>query len=88
MRSVIAYYVLMSVVAFSLYWVDKRRAARGDWRVSERTLHTIELLGGWPGAWLAQGVFRHKRQKTQYLVVFWLIVAVHVLGWAVTALCL
>ena len=82
MRSVIAYYILMSALAFVMYWLDKRRAARGAWRVSERTLHTIELLGGWPGAWIAQRVFRHKWQKTQYLVVFWMIVAAHVLGWA------
>ena len=81
MRSVIAYYILMSALAFVMYWLDKRRAARRGWRVSERTLHTIELLGGWPGAWIAQRVFRHKWQKTQYLVVFWMIVAAHVLGW-------
>ena len=81
MRFVIAYYTLLSVVAFIVYRVDKRRAAGGDWRVSERTLHTIELLGGWPGAWIAQRVFRHKRHKTKYLVVFWLIVAAHILAW-------
>ena len=60
MRSVIAYYVLMSTLAFALYGVDKRRAARGAWRISEATLHTIELLGGWPGALLGQRMFRHK----------------------------
>ena len=83
MRSVIAYYVLMSALAFALYGVDKRRAARGAWRISEATLHTIELLGGWPGALLGQRMFRHKWRKTSYVVVFWTIVAAHVLGWIV-----
>jgi uncharacterized membrane protein YsdA (DUF1294 family) len=68
-------------MAFGMYGIDKRRAGRGDWRISENTLHTIELLGGWPGAWIAQRIFRHKWRKTQYVVVFWIIVALHVTGW-------
>ena len=78
---VIVYYLLMSAVAFVMYWADKRRAVRGDWRIPEWTLHTIELLGGWPGAWLAQRMFRHKWNKMQYVRGFWMIVAAHVLGW-------
>jgi uncharacterized membrane protein YsdA (DUF1294 family) len=70
-------YVSMSVVAFALYAADKRRAARGAWRVSEATLHLVELLGGWPGALLAQFVLRHKRRKLGYMMVFWMIVLVH-----------
>ena len=79
---VLACYAVMSVVAFILYWIDKRRAERNEWRIAEGTLHAIELLGGWPGSWIAQRVFRHKTRKTPYMVVFWLIVAVHALGWA------
>lgn len=79
---VLGVYGLMSAVAFASYWVDKRRAERGRWRISESTLHAIELLGGWPGAWAAQHVFRHKRQKRAYLIVFWLIVLSHAIVWA------
>ena len=79
---ILACYVLMSAVAFALFWADKRRADRGQWRISERTLHAIELCGGWPGAWIAQRAFRHKWKKTPYMVVFWMIVGAHVLGWA------
>jgi uncharacterized membrane protein YsdA (DUF1294 family) len=79
---VLACYGVMSAVAFVLYWLDKRRAERGEWRVSEGTLHALELFGGWPGALIAQRVFRHKRRKTRYMVVFWIIAAVHALGWA------
>jgi uncharacterized membrane protein YsdA (DUF1294 family) len=82
MKWVLAGYVVMSALAFILYWIDKQRAVRGAWRVSEATLHAIELLGGWPGAWIAQRVFRHKWRKTRYLVVFWVIVAIHALAWA------
>jgi uncharacterized membrane protein YsdA (DUF1294 family) len=79
---VLAAYVLMSVVSFGLYWIDKRRAVRGEWRISERTLHGTELLGGWPGAWIAQRVLGHKGRKTRYMVVFWAIGGIHTLAWA------
>jgi uncharacterized membrane protein YsdA (DUF1294 family) len=79
---ILAGYGLMSAAAFVMYWLDKRRAGRGEWRISERTLHGIELLGGWPGAWLAQRVFRHKWRQRHYMVVFWAIGGLHALAWA------
>jgi uncharacterized membrane protein YsdA (DUF1294 family) len=82
MTWILAAYILMSAVAFVIYWIDKQRAVRGAWRISEATLHGIELLGGWPGAWIAQRVFRHKSRKARYLVVFWVIVGIHALAWA------
>jgi uncharacterized membrane protein YsdA (DUF1294 family) len=82
MTAVVATYVLMSALAFGLYRIDKRRAVRGGWRISEGTLHGVELLGGWPGAWIAQRVFRHKSSKVSYLAVFWAIGAIHAIGWA------
>jgi uncharacterized membrane protein YsdA (DUF1294 family) len=73
----------MSVVAFAAYGIDKHRAVRGGWRVREATLQVIALFGGWPGAWLAQRVFRHKTSKSTFMIVFWAIVALHVcaLAW-------
>ncbi|SJM91388.1 Cold-shock protein (fragment) [Crenothrix polyspora] len=52
------------------------------WRIPEKSLHTLELLGGWPGALLAQRTLRHKNRKPSYQVVFWLIVGLHVAGLA------
>ncbi len=78
---VLALYALVSALAFCLYGFDKRRARLGDSRVPEARLHLVELLGGWPGAWVGQRVFRHKTQKTSFRIVFWLIVLLHVLGW-------
>ena len=81
----------MSFFTWLSYWSDKRRAEAGEWRVPEATLHGFELLGGWPGAFLAQRQFRHKTAKISYQVVFCLIVLLHeyvaldfLLGWKLT----
>lgn len=74
-------YVTASIVAFGLYWYDKHQARTGQWRTPEKVLHGAELLGGWPGAFVAQQVLRHKTRKVSFQVVFWLIVAVHQAVW-------
>jgi len=58
-------YLPMSLVTALAYWLDKARArAAGSGatrrRVPERTLHLLELLGGWPGALWAREHVRHK----------------------------
>lgn len=74
-------YVVASGLAFGVYGYDKRQAKAGEWRIPEKALHAIELLGGWPGALLAQQVFRHKTRKLSYQLWFWLIVAAHQAVW-------
>lgn len=71
----------LSVLTFVVYAWDKRQSARGGWRVPEQRLHLLSLLGGWPGALLAQAMIRHKTLKRRFRVVFWLTVIGH-LVWA------
>jgi uncharacterized membrane protein YsdA (DUF1294 family) len=74
-------YPLMSLMAFGLYGHDKKQARTQGQRTPEKLLHGAELLGGWPGALVAQQVFRHKTRKFSYQLVFWLIVLLHELFW-------
>ncbi|MCV3212740.1 cold shock and DUF1294 domain-containing protein [Plectonema radiosum NIES-515] len=74
-------YVVMSFLTFTLYADDKSRAKQGRWRVSERTLHLCEFMGGWLGAFIAQRRLRHKSSKVSYQIVFWVIVAIHIIFW-------
>jgi len=74
-------YLLMSIASFIQYAIDKGRAERGQWRTPENTLHITEFVGGWPGALIAQQVFRHKTRKVSFQVVLWLIVALHEVFW-------
>lgn len=74
-------YPVASLVTLALYWHDKRRARDDGRRTPEKLLHLGELLGGWPGALVAQQLFRHKTRKLTYQVVFWGIVVVHQVLW-------
>ncbi len=69
-----SYVAGINAIAYWVYSVDKRRAVEGSWRIPEGRLHLLELLGGWPGAFLAQRHLRHKCSKAGYQMVFWLIV--------------
>lgn len=75
------YYGFLSACSLRLYAHDKHRARRGGWRVRERTLHTVDLLGGWPGAWVARRVLRHKSSKQSFSRVYFATVSFHVLLW-------
>lgn len=68
--------LLSSLIAFVAHGRDKRAARLGRRRTPERTLHLLELIGGWPGALLAMTVFHHKTRKTSYFLVTALIVLV------------
>lgn len=80
-------YGLMSAVSWLMYFSDKRAAGRGDRRTPENSLHLADLLGGWPGALVAQQQFRHKTLKQPFQVMFWATVAANLAaaGWLVSS---
>ena len=70
-----AYMLAVSALTVLVYTKDKAAAERGRWRVRERTLHLWSLLGGWPGAYVAQRALRHKTRKDTFLTGYRLTVA-------------
>ena len=60
LQTVLMYMVVASIVGFIAMGVDKAKARVGAWRISEKTLFGIALLGGGAGVWLGMEVFRHK----------------------------
>ena len=86
-QRVASVYGLVSLVTFALYGLDKRAARRGAWRTAEAHLHFFELFGGWPGALLAQRLFRHKTRKASFRAVFVLTIIANLaaLGWLLYA---
>lgn len=69
--AVFALYATASIAAFITYGIDKSAARRNRQRTPERTLHALGLAGGWPGALIAQSLFRHKTSKQPFQAVFW-----------------
>ncbi|MDC0088108.1 DUF1294 domain-containing protein [Akkermansiaceae bacterium] len=69
-----AWLMLSSLLAYIQISSDKKKAQADQWRTPETQLHLIELLGGWPGSFIAQRRFRHKTSKNSYQSTFWFIV--------------
>ena len=61
------YLAAVNVVTFTEYGIDKRKARRGAWRVPEKTLILLPLLGGSVGALLGMKVFRHKTKHWYFV---------------------
>lgn len=74
---ILAAYGLMVPLSIQLYRQDKHAAQHGEWRVSERTLLLVDMLGGWIGAAFAQVALRHKVRKASFQIPFWTIASAH-----------
>ena len=79
-------YLGASVLAFLAYAIDKSAAQNNRWRTKESTLHLFAIIGGWPGALLAQKTLRHKSKKKEFQTVFLATVLVNcfISGWFFT----
>ena len=67
--------VLLSIIAFIAYGVDKRKAKKGKWRTKEKTLLLLSFLGGAFGGFPAMLVFHHKTKGEH-----WYFTVVNLLG--------
>jgi uncharacterized membrane protein YsdA (DUF1294 family)/cold shock CspA family protein len=76
-RWVGGYVGAINVLSFLAYAVDKRRAWNGLWRLPEARLHFLALIGGWPGAFLAQRHYRHKCSKFGFQFFFWFTILLY-----------
>ncbi len=57
----------INLVTFAVYGIDKAKAKRGAWRVPEKTLFLLPLLGGSLGALLGMRVFHHKTKHWYFV---------------------
>ncbi|KAI9006375.1 hypothetical protein DFJ74DRAFT_690606 [Hyaloraphidium curvatum] len=73
----LAYYRVVNVGAFGLFWYDKQQALTKGWRVPERTLQLSALIGGWIGGMAAMEMFRHKTQKVSFRQPYFMAVALN-----------
>jgi uncharacterized membrane protein YsdA (DUF1294 family) len=75
-----AAYLAVSLSCFVAYAIDKSAARKGGWRTPETTLLLLGLVGGWPGAVLAQQWLRHKTAKASFQWKFQVTVLLNLAG--------
>jgi uncharacterized membrane protein YsdA (DUF1294 family) len=78
LSALVVYILLINTATFLAYACDKHAARKHRPRVRERTLHIMALIGGSPGALIAQQVLRHKTAKRSFQLTYWGIVVAQV----------
>lgn len=81
--TIVGLYATLSTVTLAVFGLDKRAAKRNTWRTPEKTLLSLSLVGGWPGALLGMRLFRHKTRKARFRIGIPLIAGLHLAAWIV-----
>ena len=69
MKYLVFYIVLVNIIAFFLYGIDKRKAIKHKWRISEHTLLLFSVLGGGIGSLIGMSVFHHKTKTIKFRIM-------------------
>lgn len=81
----LALYYVGSGITYGVYARDKTAAQNAGRRTPELRLHLMSLVGGWPGALIAQALLRHKTRKLSFLIGYWFTVIVNCIALGVIA---
>ena len=79
-RILIVYLFAVNLFAFILYGMDKNRAKRGEWRIKEKTLLGVAVIGGSIGALLGMHIFHHMTKHVYFLYGIPAVLFLQVLG--------
>lgn len=71
------YLAVMNLAGLAVMYQDKQKAIRGQWRIPEKTLFAVSLLGGSVGTWLGMYLFHHKTKHWYFVVGMPCIVLLH-----------
>lgn len=72
----LTYILVMSFITFILYYLDKRKATKGKWRISEIVLLSFSILGGAAGGYIGMLKFHHKTKH-------WYFMLINIIGFAI-----
>ncbi|MBU9721172.1 MULTISPECIES: DUF1294 domain-containing protein [Bacillaceae] len=62
------YFLLLNIVSFTMMGIDKKRAIKGKWRISEKSLMLVAFIGGAFGMLVASRLFHHKTKKLLFKI--------------------
>lgn len=69
-KNIIIYFIVINIIGFLIMYIDKQKAKKGKWRIPEKTLFVVTLLGGGIGTISGMYTFRHKTQKMEFVIGF------------------
>ena len=78
MNTLICYIVVINLVSFMMFGIDKYKARRGQWRISEATLLAVAAIGGSIGVWMGMKVWHHKTLHSKFRYGVPIILLVHI----------
>ncbi len=83
---ILIYLIAINVVTFFAYCIDKWKAKRSKWRISEATLLGMAVIGGSIGAWLGMRVWHHKtmHKKFQFGIPLIIVVQIALVIWIIS----
>ena len=67
-KILLVYLLVINLIAFAMYGLDKQRAIKDKWRIPEKTLLLVALFGGGVGAFAGMQTFRHKTKHWKFLI--------------------
>lgn len=73
---IIYYIVGINLITYLFFWMDKVKAKRKSWRISEKTLFILSFIGGSLGGFVAMNQLRHKTQKSEFKNVMYIILTI------------
>lgn len=74
----IGYLVALNIIGMGVMWADKIKAKKGAWRIPEKTLFLVSILGGSIGTWAGMYLFRHKTKHWYFVVGMPLILVLQI----------
>lgn len=85
LKVLVIYLITVNLIAFFMYGADKAKAKKNKWRIAEKTLIGIAVIGGSVGAIAGMKVFRHKTKHWyfKYGLPAILLVQIAVSAWVV-----
>lgn len=78
-KYIILYFIIINLIGIALMAIDKYKAEKSKWRISEMTLFMVTFLGGGIGTTLAMNLFRHKTKKWYFKYGFPIILILEIL---------
>ncbi len=78
-QNILIYLVIVNILGFLIMFIDKRKAKRDAWRIPEKTLFIVSMIGGSLGTLIGMYVFRHKTKKLKFKIGFPTILVIHLI---------